>query len=183
MSSLSLNHKLLALAGLWLLLAYWSWQLVRFSGYAPWIFLDNLNLIIHEAGHWIFMPLGRFMTILGGSLTQIVLPAIFAGYFIVRRDWAGAAFGIFWVGNNFINVSYYIGDAQAMALPLLGGDSSGHDWHNLLTMTNALEHARSLSLLVRGLGIVCLIVSLTGMFVYALSIHFNGLTSVKPKKS
>jgi len=36
----------------------------------------NVNLVFHEAGHVIFIPLGRFMTILGGSLLQVLVPLL-----------------------------------------------------------------------------------------------------------
>lgn len=119
------------------------------------------------------MPFGLFMHILGGSLNQCLFPAIFMTYFIWKKDWAGAAFGLFWLGNNFINVSYYIGDAQAMALPLLGGDTSGHDWHNLLTMTNALDWTDTLANLVRGIGTVCLFAAVIGLAIYILLLYLS----------
>ncbi|MBP9812342.1 zinc ribbon domain-containing protein, partial [Candidatus Gracilibacteria bacterium] len=45
-------------------------------------FIHGVNLIFHEAGHVIFMPFGKFMTILGGSLFQCMLPAILVGVFL-----------------------------------------------------------------------------------------------------
>jgi len=35
-------------------------------------YMHNIDLIFHEAGHILFMPIGRFMTILGGSLFQLI---------------------------------------------------------------------------------------------------------------
>ena len=46
-----------------------------------WHLIDGVNLVIHEAGHLIFSPLGEFMMIAGGSLFQVIMPAIFVGYF------------------------------------------------------------------------------------------------------
>ncbi|KKP63265.1 MAG: hypothetical protein UR60_C0047G0005 [Candidatus Moranbacteria bacterium GW2011_GWF2_34_56] len=34
-------------------------------------FIKYFDLIIHEAGHWILMPFGETLTILGGSLMQL----------------------------------------------------------------------------------------------------------------
>jgi hypothetical protein len=113
---------------LWLF--YWCIKLIRlYDPTLPWIFLDYLNLIIHEAGHWLFMPFGQTLYIFGGSLNQLLLPAIFTGYFLYHKDYLCAAFGTFWTGDNLVNVSYYVGDARSMSLPLLGGDSSIHDWN------------------------------------------------------
>jgi hypothetical protein len=111
--------------------------------YAQWHFLDNVNLIIHEAGHVIFMFFGTFMHILGGSLWQILFPIIFVCYFYRKKDYFSASLLLFWVGQNIINVSVYASDAIVMQLPLLGSDgtdTSGHDWHNILDMLGALKY-------------------------------------------
>ena len=42
-----------------------------------WHLIDGVNLVIHEAGHLIFSPFGEFMTIAGGSLFQVIMPALF----------------------------------------------------------------------------------------------------------
>lgn len=178
-AGLNINHlsawaRQAGYLSLWLLIAYWSITLMRPTpGATPWIFLDNFNLLIHEAGHWLFLPFGQFMTILGGSLNQCLTPTIFLGYFLYRKDWAGASFAIFWVGNNLINVSYYVGDARSMALPLLGGDSSGHDWHNLLSMTNALNYDTAISTVIRIAGYIGLFISLVMLGTQILSTWLN----------
>ena len=38
--------------------------------------------MFHEAGHILFSPFGRFMTVLGGSLTQVLVPLLCAGAFL-----------------------------------------------------------------------------------------------------
>ena len=43
------------------------------------------------------------------------------------------------LGQNFVDVSIYAADAQARALPLLGGDRVFHDWHRLLSQFGLLE--------------------------------------------
>jgi hypothetical protein len=103
-----------------------------------WHFIDFVNLLIHEAGHVVFMPFGEFMHILGGSLFQVIFPMLYIGYFYIRRDYFSASLLVFWVGENLINVSVYASDAVVMQLPLLGGDTSGHDWHNILAMLHLL---------------------------------------------
>lgn len=152
--------------GLLGMVLYW-WTIMLLSpgvgGSPPWIFLDYLNLLVHEAGHWLFLPLGETMVILGGSLLQCLLPAVFTGYFGYKKEWAGVAFGVWWVGNNLINVSYYIYDARARVLPLLGGDSSGHDWYNLLSRWNLLEQDQAIAGVVYGLGWLLLVGSLLGL--------------------
>jgi hypothetical protein len=61
-------------AGL-VLLAVWSWYLIGYDYRFAEInlsFMHDILLPIHEAGHVLFRPFGEFMTILGGSLFQVM---------------------------------------------------------------------------------------------------------------
>src|SRR5439155_387692 len=99
-------------------------------------FLHMINLPFHEAGHVIFSPFGRFMTILGGSLMQVLVPAICAGALLFQtRDRFGAALCIWWMGENLLDLAPYINDARSLQLMLLGGPAAeveGHDWEAIL---------------------------------------------------
>jgi len=132
-----------------------------------WHFLDNLNLIIHEAGHWIFLPFGEFMHILGGSLFQSIFPLIYVGYFFLRKDYFSSSLLLFWTGQNLINVSVYAADAQKMLLPLLGGDGVIHDWNWLLSSTHTLQYTAQISSCIYGTGLMIVIAAA------ALSIYFS----------
>lgn len=107
-------------------------------------FMHRINLVFHEAGHILFMPFGDFMTVLGGSAMQLIIPSIVAIAFLVKnRDPFGASVGLWWVGQSAKDLAPYINDARLQALPLLGGvtgrDVPGyHDWHNLLARTGML---------------------------------------------
>ena len=157
------------------LLGYWSYQLLRSypQGQTPWIFIDYLNLLFHEAGHWLWRPLGQFWTVAGGSLTQILIPLVVAIAFIRQRDLLGVGFGIFWVGNNLVNVSYYIADAQVRALPLLGGDASIHDWNWLLVEVGWLDKAELIGLGVKIAGGGILLLSIGCLMLAILSMKAN----------
>lgn len=126
-------------------------------------FIHGANLIFHEAGHVIFMILGEFMTILGGSLFQILLPAAIAGYFVFTRQLFAAAVAACWTGENFWDVSIYIKDSQSLVLPLLGGDNGMHDWNYLLSELGWLTQDQ----LVGG------IVFWLGWLIYAGAIGFG----------
>lgn len=158
-----------------LLLSYWAYQLIREypTGQTPWIFLDYINLLFHEAGHLIWMPLGQFWAIAGGSITQILIPVIVLVTFIWHKDLLGAGFGLFWVGNNLVNVSYYIVDAQMRLLPLLGGDSSIHDWNWLLVSLGLLDKAEILGLAVRYSGIIFILLAIGCTVLAALTMKNN----------
>ena len=60
------------------LLAVWSWRFATHPLDAAFVgesFLHLINLPFHEAGHIFFMFFGRFLMTLGGSLTQLLVPA------------------------------------------------------------------------------------------------------------
>lgn len=114
-------------------------------------FLHLPNLIFHEAGHFIFSPLGRFMTVLGGSLFQILIPVICAVSFARQAEdavrttahWYAAAVCTWWAGQNIVDVAPYIADARKLQLTLIGGrtggEVEGHDWEYLLTQLGWLH--------------------------------------------
>jgi hypothetical protein len=100
-------------------------------------FVHLVNLVFHEAGHIIFSPFGQFMTILGGSLMQIVIPLICAGTFLWQQDDRfGASVCLWWAGESLMDLAPYINDARELRLMLLGGPADaveGHDWEAILT--------------------------------------------------
>ena len=139
--------RALALAGL----ALWTWQFARVPmNVAAQSVLHLPNLVFHEAGHVIFSPFGRFMTVLGGSLFQCLLPVILAVAFLRQGDRFGAAVCTWWAGQNLIDVAPYIADAQALQLVLLGGQTGrevqGHDWEYLLATLGWMRFDRTLGL-------------------------------------
>lgn len=104
-----------------------------------WHFIDNVNLIIHEAGHLLFLPFGTKMMIAGGSMLQIITPTLFIMYFHNQGQIYASRFMVYWLVINLFNVGRYAADAKFMQLELLGGDNAGHDWNNLLSMTGLLN--------------------------------------------
>lgn len=126
---------------------------------AEWCILDGMNIWIHEAGHFIFMLFGsEFMTIAGGTLMQLLVPAAFVAYFVFSEQELSAAITACWLGESFLNVSVYMADATDMVLPLIGGGGpESHDWHNMFSMLGVLPHTQSLAGLTRllGVAIIC----------------------------
>ncbi len=94
--------------------------------------LDHADLIIHEAGHFFFRFFGDFLYMFGGTLMQMLLPGLLVWNFVLNDYTLGAQLSLFWLGHNLLNISVYAADAQARALPLLGGASAIHDWWSLL---------------------------------------------------
>ena len=125
-------------------------------------FLDRVDLVFHEAGHVIFGFFGEFIGLLGGSLMQVLIPAIVTGYFILHgQQWSGMV-TLFWVGQSLFNVSVYVKDARARALPLLGNDPSAHDWHQLLGRLGLLRWDQAIGNLVYLVGFLALAVAIVG---------------------
>lgn len=136
-----------------------------------WNFLNLVDLPIHETGHLIFRLLGEFAMIAGGSLFQIMVPAIFAGYFFRREQYFSAALVLFWVGQSILNVWVYADDAVRMQLVLTSGmtgsEGSFHDWNYLLSETGLLGYHKLVSGLIRVAG------TLTILAASALSIYLS----------
>ena len=112
--------------------------LIMNRGTYTWI--DNADLVIHEAGHLFFVLFGKFIYTLGGTLMQILLPSLIIWYFWRNSYRTGAQVGLLWLGQNLINISVYAADARAHALPLLGGNKVYHDWTYILGTTNLLQY-------------------------------------------
>lgn len=144
--------------------AYFLW-----CAYDPsrWHFIDGVNLVIHEAGHIAFMLFGEFVTIAGGSLFQVIVPAAFAGYFIRQRQYYAAALVLLWVGESLLNVSVYAGDAVRLELPLLGGDDSMHDWNYMLDRTALLGSTARIAGFIRLCGTLVIVAGCVGAYKFA----------------
>lgn len=155
---------LIGRALVWVLFALWS--IYFFRAGVDWekiggSFLHNINLPFHEFGHVFFRPFGETMTILGGSLFQILMPFGICLLFVYRQqEIFGGSITLWWCGQNCVDLAPYIDDAPYRALPLTTGNESGHDWGNLLTQWNALEQAHNYAVLSRRIGIVIMLLAL-----------------------
>jgi hypothetical protein len=129
-------------------------------------------LPIHEAGHLIFRPFGTTIMFLGGSFWQIAIPLIWFAVALKQRLEV-ALFPLFWVGENMMDVSLYVRDAPYRALPLLGGQSVGHDWFNILTRWNALDSAESLADALYYIGLIIALGGIIAGIVLALITFFK----------
>ena len=150
------------------LLALWSWFLFAYdyrNGEFGTSFMHNILLPIHEAGHVLFMPLGDFMSILGGSLFQLLLPfGIGIAFLSINKDNFGAAIGMWWTGVSLLDLAPYIYDARYPKLILLGGhtgEDDPHDWVYLLRVLGQLHKAQGWGTFVHMLGGILVFVALS----------------------
>ncbi len=142
-----------------LYLAYAGWQHVRDPLYSSWF--GGLTFGLHEFGHVLFGGLGQFMSIAGGSITQLAVPLIGVVMMLYQRDYFGLAVAGCWESFSLYNLATYIGDAQVMQLPLvsIGGGDAYHDWEYMLVQLGWLEQDAKIAALTRGLGLLVLVVS------------------------
>jgi hypothetical protein len=131
----------------------WGWKflrldLVRDFDAVMHSLMHLPNLVFHEAGHMLFRPFGWFMTILGGSLGQLLMPGMLIGLFVFKyHNPFAAAVCTWWLGQSSMDLAPYIDDAMDQKLVLLGGrtgaDAPGnHDWSNILGELNMIEKHR-----------------------------------------
>ncbi len=145
-NSLYVLGRVIVLVGI----AVWGFKLIFSSiasNNAGESLLHLVNLPFHETGHLVFRPFGRFLTSLGGTLGQLILPLVcFSALLFKTRDAFGAAICLWWFGENFLDIAPYINDARAGVLPLVGGNFGQtspygfHDWEYLLTETGLLRY-------------------------------------------
>jgi len=127
-------------------------------------FLHLPNLVFHEAGHIIFSPFGRFITVLGGSLMQCLIPIVAAIAFIKQEQPFSAAIMGWWAGQNLVDLAPYIADARALRMVLLGGrtgaEVEGHDWEYILTQLHITHFDHGIGMTAYALGILVMLGSL-----------------------
>lgn len=127
-------------------------------------FIHRPLLIFHEAGHVVFMILGHWMMVLGGTLGQLIMPLVLGTALLVKnRDNFGAALGLWLVGVSVLDVAPYVYDALDPQLMLLSGrtgEEGGHDWIFLLSSMGLLQRAQTLGGLVHKLGAALVLLSL-----------------------
>lgn len=138
-------------------------------------FLDMVDLPIHETGHLLFTPFGEFMMIAGGSLFQVILPAVFVGYFVWKRQLYSASIVLLWMGQSILNVWVYAADAVVMQLVLTSGmtgsEGSFHDWNYMLSRMGLLESTKTVAGIIRAAGTLAIIAAV------ALSVYYSFVPS------
>jgi hypothetical protein len=135
-------------------------------------FLDLVDLPIHETGHLLFRLFGEFMMVAGGSLFQVIMPAIFVGYFVRQKKYYSAGIVLFWVGQSILNVFVYASDAIVMQLVLTSGftgsEGSFHDWNYLLTGTGLIKSTKAVAGLIRFAGTLTILAAIAVSVYYSL---------------
>jgi hypothetical protein len=114
-------------------------------------------LVFHEAGHVVFRPFGQWVMVLGGTLGQLLMPAILCLALLrTNRDPFGASLGLWLLGVSVMDVAPYMYDALEPQLTLLSGgtgEDGGHDWIYLFRSMHLLAHAQGIGAFAHAVGV------------------------------
>jgi hypothetical protein len=141
-----------------IVLAIYGWRCLRTPADYRW--LDSLDLAIHEAGHLLFAFGGETLTLLGGTLMQVLVPLVFAVALWRNGDRHGATVPLWWLGQNCWNISVYVKDARSQELPLVGGGE--HDWALLLGQWGWLDRDQGLGGAIYLVGVLLYAAAIVG---------------------
>jgi hypothetical protein len=116
-------------------IVYWT---LRGDGWVPLV--DDANFGVHEAGHPLVGIFSARLAVYGGTLAQLLVPALCMLEFWRRRDALSYGLCGMWLGQSLLNVARYMADARAMQLPLAGfGENALHDWNIILSRWGLLH--------------------------------------------
>lgn len=137
--------------------------------------MSNFLLIIHEAGHTFLGVFGnRTLTILGGSLYEVLLPAMILAFFIFNRMIKSIQFGFYLLGSAWMSVAFYAADGGSRQLPLIAGlGESAHDWGNLLTRWNLTEYDSHFGFTFAAIAALCYLLALISPILFRERIYKN----------
>ncbi len=155
------------LTGIGLIAGLIFWQAADDDHYL--LFLDNVNLAFHEAGHLFFRILGDTASLYGGTLGQLVMPLIVMTVFARQRDPMSFAVAGAWLFQNFHNIARYMADARAQVLPLVGGGD--HDWFNIFWRWNAIDQDIQVANITAGIGWLGMVLCAVWLFLLRKQQH------------
>ncbi|HMN76661.1 MAG TPA: hypothetical protein PKC97_11390 [Burkholderiaceae bacterium] len=147
--------------------AIWGLRLVALDhrdGEMAASFLHGVLVVFHEAGHVVFGIFGEWIGVLGGTLGQLLMPALLGAALLVRnRDPFGAAIGLWFVGVSLLDVAPYMYDARDPQLMLLTGttgENGPHDWIYLFSSLGWLSKAQAIGTATHRLGAVVVLLAM-----------------------
>jgi hypothetical protein len=112
--------------------------------------VDHANLLFHEAGHPFFGLFSERLMVYGGTLGQLVFPAVLAVSFWRKGEPVGFATASIWFFENWLNIARYMADARCQLLPLVGGGE--HDWTEIFNRWSVLQYDIQIGAAVKWAG-------------------------------
>lgn len=129
--------------------------------------IDHVNLAFHEAGHVFTSFFGKFINMSGGTISQIFFPSLCEYHLYKQENKFGFQLCLWWIGENLLNISIYIADANKLKLPLVGGGE--HDWAYILSKFGLLNNCDAISKAVFISGSIIMLYSVYLIIKDALS--------------
>jgi hypothetical protein len=137
---------------------------LHFSDMTP---IDNVDLVVHEAGHLLFSYFGQTLYVWGGTIFQLLVPLLLAASFAWRQHLPGVVFSSVAFFHNCLYVATYMRDALLLELPLVtvGGGEAEHDWVRIFSDLGVLPHALEIGSAMRWFG-WCGLIATMGWFCW-----------------
>jgi hypothetical protein len=110
-------------------------------------FLDDANLVFHEAGHPVVGLFSQRLETYGGTMGQLTFPVVLAVSFWRKGEAISFAVSVIWFFENWLNIARYMADARAQVLPLVGGGD--HDWARIFGRWHVMNHDTQIANVVR----------------------------------
>jgi hypothetical protein len=132
---------------------------------------DLVFVPIHEGGHLLFGYFGKWIMVAGGTFLQLFVPFALAVYFMFRRQLPGATFCAFFFFEQFLPVGIYMADARSQSLQYVTVGDPGlaeYDWFYLFSHAGLIEHDVQIGGLVRALGWLGMLGTITWFSLRAL---------------
>lgn len=126
-----------------------------FNAHGGFLFIDSVNLVVHEGGHNLFGWFGPTFGLWGGTLLQWLVPFLLAASFFSQRQTTGFVFCLFFFFENWLYTATYMADARAQELPLVttgDPDFVEHDFHAIFSNLGVLNYDTKIGMAVRLLG-------------------------------
>lgn len=154
-------------AGRWwwwriLLLLFLAWDGIRhLRDPAEGGIFAGITFGVHEFGHLLFAFGGETLTILGGSLNQVLIPIGAAALMFYYRDYFGVTVAGTWLSSSLLDMARYVADSRVFELDLVGfGEDVGHDWAYLLGHWGVLPYDLQIAGGIRLVALLLLLVSI-----------------------
>ncbi len=115
--------------------------------------IDDANVALHEAGHFIFHVFGNTMGLWGGTLGQLLPPIISVVVFWRQKSLVSVAVALLWLFENFFDIAAYIETARSEGPVVSGVMGIGiHDWWRILIRWRVLQYDTTIATIVRVMG-------------------------------
>jgi hypothetical protein len=135
-------------------MGFYGLLLIYLAGhFSELTYLDNVHLPIHEGGHLLFGWFGPTLGVWGGTILQLLVPALLAAGFVTRADLLGTTFCAMGLFHSLTGVATYMIDALRLELPLVTvgapADEACHDWVRIFGGLGVLPHATQIGTATR----------------------------------